>query len=600
MIKKGRFLFLGLLLVSFLLSCASTPSQKESSENFSSQSEKVLLTEKKIENPTSEDSKSRDVEKVILPKADVNLPIKKMEIFQNISTDLLAMVEDASAENLKKVLAALRKKGEQATNDEILLMNIAFSLFEVLYPEESLVVQIPSVSDDSPFLVLINFAKKGIYDEADKREHFFSLTFPSLVLITSPSVTNFYDAAETALAKARMFNGESFLVNYLSGLLAFRKNAFTTAKTYFEKAYRIDSEYFNLNLVYVATLLQEKEYELANSVCQKLLEKNQFHIDVLKYAAEIAFETQNFEHADKYVLQILQREPENMKYVLFRAKLLIQKGDYIKASSLLDLYEKNGEIDKDFLVLKAQIQSQWNKNNTAAILTIQQALSLYPEDEDVLFMAANLSSISGLKIGDFSVLELLEKLLQKDSKNFEAINLYVYEQLQVKNYAKAYDFNQKLLENKKYESVALLHQVKIFLGQNKISDARSSFDSYKKIAQNTDDVLVYEITLLRCENRKSEALAQIEKLLSGANSRLKSALYLEKSYLEDNTEKQLTALRSSLSLNPRNKDALFALYEYYFARKDYRKAQYYLKQVVSLNPNNQFYIELHDSLESLL
>lgn len=594
MTKKGRFLFLGLLLVSLLFSCASTPTQEKSQENSLRHSEPILLAENRDTVISAED------EKVILPKTNLNLPIKKLEIFQNVPADLLAMVEDASAENLKKVLATLRKKGEHATHDEMLLMNIAFSLFEVLYSEENLVMQIPPVSENSPFLVLINCAKKGIYDEADKREHFFSLTFPSLVLITSPSVTNFYDTAEIALNKAYTYNKQSFLLNYLSGLLAFRQNNFDKAKIHLEKAYNVDSQYFELNLAYVATLLQKKDYETADSVCKNLLKKNPFHIDVLKYAAEIALETQDFENADKYVLQILQREPENMKYVLFRAKLLVQKGDYIKASALLDLYEKNGEKGKDFLVLKAQIQSQWNKNNTAAILTIQQAISLYPEDEDVLFMAANLASVSGLKIGDFSVIELLEKLLQKEPKNFNAIDLYVYELLQVKNYETAHFFNQKLGENKKYESVALINQVKIYLGQYRIAEARSIFDKYKKIAENSDETFIYEITLLRYENRKKEALIEIEKLLPTAGSRLKSVLYLEKSYLEENDDKQLTALRSSLSLNPRNKDALFALYEYYFARKDYRKAQYYLKQVVSLNPNNQFYIELLSTLNSLL
>ncbi|MCI6323077.1 tetratricopeptide repeat protein, partial [Treponema porcinum] len=62
----------------------------------------------------------------------------------------------------------------------------------------------------------------------------------------------------------------------------------------------------------------------------------------------------------------------------------------------------------------------------------------------------------------------------------------------------------------------------------------------------------------------------------------------------------LSDLRSSLIANPRNSDALFRLYQIYFDKKDYRKAQYYLKQVVALNPNDEEFHRLNDELTLLL
>ena len=42
------------------------------------------------------------------------------------------------------------------------------------------------------------------------------------------------------------------------------------------------------------------------------------------------------------------------------------------------------------------------------------------------------------------------------------------------------------------------------------------------------------------------------------------------------------------------------LYELYFKKNDYRKAQYYLKQVIALNPSNQELLDLNSNLENYL
>ena len=100
--------------------------------------------------------------------------------------------------------------------------------------------------------------------------------------------------------------------------------------------------------------------------------------------------------------------------------------------------------------------------------------------------------------------------------------------------------------------------------------------------------------------KQREARTLIEELLPNATSKMKSSLYYQRSRIETTEEKKLSSLRSSLTANPRNQDALFDLYKLYFNKNDYRKAQYYLKQVISLNPSNENYIKLNSELESLL
>ena len=89
-------------------------------------------------------------------------------------------------------------------------------------------------------------------------------------------------------------------------------------------------------------------------------------------------------------------------------------------------------------------------------------------------------------------------------------------------------------------------------------------------------------------------------MLPSASSKMKSYLYYRKSFLERSEETALADLRSSLIANPRNSEALFRLYEIYFDKKDYRKAQYYLKQVVAINPNDSSYRRLNEALTQLI
>ena len=81
---------------------------------------------------------------------------------------------------------------------------------------------------------------------------------------------------------------------------------------------------------------------------------------------------------------------------------------------------------------------------------------------------------------------------------------------------------------------------------------------------------------------------------------MKSFLYYQRSYFGATEENVLSDLRSSLTANPRNKDALFRLYEIYYRKRDWRRAQYYLKQVVAIDPANPDYLSRNAELDKLL
>ena len=81
-----------------------------------------------------------------------------------------------------------------------------------------------------------------------------------------------------------------------------------------------------------------------------------------------------------------------MEFVLFRAKILVEKKDYIHAVSLLDVYARQDSTSLDYLLLRSRVQLDWSKNTSAATENIEKALQLYPENTEALMFAARISS----------------------------------------------------------------------------------------------------------------------------------------------------------------------------------------------------------------
>jgi len=149
------------------------------------------------------------------------------------------------------------------------------------------------------------------------------------------------------------------------------------------------------------------------------------------------------------------------------------------------------------------------------------------------------------------------------------------------------------------ETVSLRIEICLYLKNN--SDARKAIPLLSKLTSDQSFVDLAQIRILISEGNRAEALKQITASLSkDYSNQVKSDLYFEKSRIASSSEAQLADLRSCLTANPRNQNALLALYNYYFDKADYRKSQYYLRQAIALNPQNAELMALSSQLEELL
>lgn len=537
-----------------------------------------------------------------LPKKEeaVLLPAipQKTTYFEFPDSTIMENAEIGSPQSIKNVISKIRKADGKYTEEEKVLLAVLHTVSSVVWPSENINFPILEDFPENVYTGIIDYVKKGIFDTNAGKSDFYTIVLPTVILCTS-SQTSFYEDAKENLLQALEKREDSVLVHYLLGILYKKLGDFENAFYHFEKAYNLDSSCFEINFEYAKALYEKKEYQRAFDLAITLNNLGDQNLSLLELCAKSALAVNQLDVAESYVGKLLQKDPENAENILLRAEILFKKGEYLRVSSLLDAYSKTDKTSLKYLLLRSQLQNIWNRNTTAAIATISEALTLYPDNSDVLLCAAELIADSGSKINGKSALDLIELLKEKDGNNPKLLEIEVKEYIRQKNWEKAYEIAQDLIFLESSEATKL-NYVSICIELGKAEEAFSIAEQLYKSNPVNEDIQLAYIKSLIANNKNNEALSIIASSLESASSKMKSALYYQRSRLENSEDKKLSSLRSSLTANPRNEEALFALYELYFNKNDYRKAQYYLKQVIALNPSNQELLDINANLENYL
>ena len=542
--------------------------------------------------------------KIILVKSDkiakeTSLP-KKNSKTSSTDAQILAEIEKGTPASLRSAVSRVKQIGTKATDYENILFYVADSLYSIVFPNERVSWEPPKTTKDSVYVSAIESAKAGAYAfGAAKDGDFLSLILPSLILLTAPTVNNFYPESENALLQAVKLNNQSLIAHYLLGILFEREGKSTLALEQFESAFKLQSDSIVIAEPYVRSLLNFDKAKEAYNTAVKVHLKNPNNLVVIKLCAESAFAMKEWTLAEPYINQVLQADSTDSKFLMMRARIFLEQEDFLKASTSLDSAAKNVELNENYYILRTRLSREWNRNETAAIQTINEGLTKFPASIDLMILAADIAFTSGSKIANSSASQLASKILEKDSTNVQAHKILVQEAIKNKQWQTACDRAEKLLAISREDS-SLILKAEACLGAGKKTEAKDTAQALYKSKPNDEEIQKLYIKVLISTNNTTEATSLIEKLLPDASQKSKSDLYYLKSLLAKDSAVRLNDLRSSLTNNPRNQDSLFALYKYYYEKKDYRKAQYYLKQVIALNPTNPEYTGLQAQLQKLL
>lgn len=520
--------------------------------------------------------------------------------FSAISETIMHDVEVGTPSSLRKAVQALRKQDSELTENEKVLIAVVSNIMQMVWTNERVDWESPEVSNDNSYMGAINSAKNGIYDTSTGNVDFLTIVLPSLVVVKTSDVSPFFTESETALKKGISMCSDSVLSMYLLGTLYNKSGQYKKAAEQFKSASALAPENLLVMYAYSESLFLSGDEKQAETQVLNLLSKYPSNVNALKLASQLFYMEKDYSKAEEYISKVLQQEPNDLPSVLFRARILIEKKDYIHAASLLDVYSRQDSKSKEYLLLRAQIQYDWSKNNNAAVSTIEAALKNYPEDKDVMLYAAKISGATGLSIAGKSAEDYANAILSVDPENETALFYATEGFMRKKEWQKAYDFSKKLVQKNSGNAEYLANYVSICLALKKYDEAWTIVSERYRNNSSNESVVQSYIKVMVSSGRSQQALSLINQLLGSANARMKSFLYYERSLLQSSEENALTDLRSSLISNPRNSESLYRLYEIYYARRDYKKAQYYLKQVVALNPTDSELRALNEKLNSLI
>ncbi|MBR0155286.1 MAG: tetratricopeptide repeat protein [Treponema sp.] len=528
-------------------------------------------------------------------------PKKNVSFFSSADDEVIKEIKIGSPQALRRAVLKFKKAQIDFSESEITLYNIAQAFMTMAYPSEKPLENVPQVKKTNNYIGMLNSAKSGIYEYNPEAKEFFDYVIPCLVLCTSTVKTDYYDSAERALNAALSKNSDSVLCNYLLGKLYVKKGEYAKAISCFDKATETNAIVFEILFEKANCLIKLKKYDQVSAILDKLVIQFPSDVKILKLYATTAFLMNDYQKAEQYASLVLQQNPSDLEFILFRAKIFVEIAEYLKASALLDVYSKTYPDKNEYLLLRARIQKEWNKNLNAAVVTIEHALTLYPSDIDVILYAAELASETGAKINGKNGGELAAVILAEDSSNQKALRVSAQSYFKEENYSQAYAMSKRMMGLPYVPQEGILLHIKICLAAKYNEEAwKYAVSVYEK--NNTDPLAIQTyIDVMRKTGRTAAASRMINNLLSSNPlASMKSYLLYERSFLQGTENAQLADLRSSLIANPRNSEALFRMYQIYYNRKDYKKAQYYLKQVVSLNPNNEKYIKLNAEIEALV
>lgn len=525
---------------------------------------------------------------------------KKVSLTQKNA--LMLEIEKASCNSLVLVIDRIRENPAKQEGNDKLYLYLAQFLLNELYPYNKKTGQLPRYSKQNDYILALESIKKREYPYTSPKNDFLSTIIPSLLLLKPNFPKMFKDDALQRIEKAKEYNPLSPLPYYLEG--SFYEQEYNILKAYnaYKKAFSLDSSFYPALLKYAKLSNSLGSPDDAINALKLLPIEYQDKEEVLFLNAFAYIGKKDWKKANPYIENLLNMDMSEGEGLFERVKLLIEKGEYMRANSLLNIYTTKNKTDKTYLLLKARIAKEWNKNDKIATQYLSQAYTYYPEDFEVLLECANICFDANTNVHSLFAEDFITKILAIDEDNVQTIKLLLKREIKNENWSKAVEIGDALLSRSNTNEVKEL-LVKAYLGSKEYNKALNlARNLYNSENAPSNTLFSDYLEALYKTNNRAFLNRIISQNIGHSNGEKKSILYYYSAMLTSkNSSTHLYLLRQALLTNPRNEKALFAMYQWYFLSKDYRNAQFYLKQAMGIEGGiNKNYLRLYENLNQLL
>ena len=523
------------------------------------------------------------------PRADRNTndaETTRQQLETGLVDEIRSLTESGKLSSMLQAIEILRSRNLSGTEFGRVINGINVLLIGLVYPDAPGRLPAIDLPQTHNYTRIIREAEKGNYVRPpEDSEDFFEYILPFLVVNDQTGPETFNDILRD-LSKAAELKPNSVLPPYFQGLIHERAGRNTQADQAFRQAYAISEECYPALAGSARIMRQSGNLSGAAAIFQDLVVRHP-DSNMLKRELAITFyRANNWSRALPVVDELLLSTPRDGELLLMKAHILIEQGYYSQANAPLDIYASINSNNRNYLFYRARVQAEGNRNRDSALNYLRSILRTSPNDAEALAYAANLLMESQRSADLQEGREYLGRLRRISGSSVEVLSLSLQDAVRREDWREAQGFLNNILTIRRTpQDLTDGYYVERGLGNNSraLDYAR---ELYERDPNNNEYIIIY-ISALIDNNRRDEASRLLENRINSVGSgSVKSRLYFLSSRIQPNEEAALGDLRSSIFEDPRNLDALIAMFEIYHRRREERRAVYYLRQALAIAPDN--------------
>jgi tetratricopeptide (TPR) repeat protein len=511
------------------------------------------------------------------------------QISSGIAEEIRDLIETGRLSSMIQALEVIRSRNIGSADYGRMMNGIITALVRNVYPDSIIILPPLDMPQTYNYTRLIREAENGNYISPDEdSSDFFEYVLPFLA-INDRTRAEVLASALRDTFRAGELRPDSVLPPYFRALIYEYTGRYEESQAAYRQAYQISGEFYPALTGIARIMSSTGRKEEAAAIYSELVLRYPDSIGIRRQLAVIYYEDNNWDMAEQAVDGILQNEPRNGEFLLMKAHILIERGNFSQAVTPLDTYASISAANANnrlYLFLRARQQYEGSRSRDSALNYLRSIIRANPDDEEALLYAAKLLFESQRPADQAEGREYLAQLRGLSGSSIEVLSLSLRDAVQRESWQEAQGFlNRILAERRTVQDLVDAYYVEHGLGNNSraLSFAR---ELYEGEPSNVDYVVIY-VSALIDNNRNSEASALLEsRLASSSVGAVRSSYFYLRSRIRGDDEAALVDLRSSLFEDPRNLDALIAMFEIYHRRREERRAVYYLRQALAISPDN--------------
>ncbi len=504
-----------------------------------------------------------------------------------LSAEIRMLVELGSPSSLQRALDIIRSRDLDNSDYGRAMGAAAIIIIKKLYPDNAINLPLADPPQMHNYARIIRDLEREAYTPPlSTSTDYLEYVLPFLAFLNPATPLGRLDSALLDLENATKFSSTSVLDPLFRAIIYDRQGQKERAMELYRQALSRAQDCYPASIGLAQLYIGRKEYQAALDIYADLSVRFPDQLLIKKELAKIWFELRQWDRATSAITEVLQRDPKDITFLLLRATSLIEQGFAIQAQPSLDAVATIEPGNARYLYLRARVQAEGFRNSDSAINYLRALLRQHPENLEATSYLAKLLLESGKAENMREGRQLLGVLVEKEGSSIISIELALKDAVMRQDWLAAEKLVARLLEQRSdTEDLKIAWQVRV--GLKKYREASEIARELLQKEPNSPSIQLIYIESLVNSGQKAEALTFLqEKLKTVTEPEIKSSFYFLRSSLQTDTEAMLGDLRSSLFEDPRNIKSLIAMFEYYHAKKDERRAVYYLKQAISISPDD--------------